>query len=211
VRAEWAARAEDVRAADRTGHAGPPATATITGVNADRTGRHPYAVEVAFWAQVGVALLLPVPVMETSRAVSTAARRATQALGDQPDLRYHLDGYRSSSTQMLAILGLTSLVFAGLLLRLALRYASTGRGFAAALIWPWAAFLFVFCAARVNPGTGWRLVGDDGDYIVNDYLATDRYLRTLTVLACASAALCLLNTAAMLANGRTTNQRQPQN
>ena len=179
-------------------------------MNADRTGRHPYAVEVAFWAQAGVALLLPVPVLETSRAVSTAARRATQAVGDQPDLRYHLDGYRSSSAQMLAVLGVMALVFAGLLLRLALRYAGTGRGFAAALVWPWTAFLFVFCAARVNPGTGWRLVGDDGDYIVNDYLSTGRYLRTLTVLACASATLCLLNTVAMLANGSTTNQRRPQ-
>src|SRR5690349_18166889 len=150
-------------------------------VNADRGRRRSYAVEVAFWAQAGVALLPPASVVVTFRAVNLAALRATRVLGDQPDLRYHLDGYRSSSAQMLVPLGVLTLIFMGLLLRLATRRADTGRRVAAAVGWPWVAFLFVLCAARVNPGTGWRLVGDDGDFIVDDYLSTHDYLTTMAV------------------------------
>jgi hypothetical protein len=69
------------------------------------------------------------------------------------------------------------------------------------------AFLFVLCAARANPATGWRLAGDDGDFIVNDYLPGPGYLSTLAVLAGGVAALCLLNTAALWAVGRSRRFR----
>jgi hypothetical protein len=139
-----------------------------------------------------------------------SAGRALRALGDQPDLRYHIDGYRTSSAQILVLLGVVSLVFAGLLLRLANRPADRGGRIAAAVGWPWVAFLFVLCAARANPATGWRLAGDDGDFIVDDYLPGPGYLylSTLAVLAGAMAALCLLNTAALLVRGKSSGRRR---
>jgi hypothetical protein len=128
-------------------------------MNAGEAGRRPYAAALASWAQTGVALLLTTPAVVTFSVVNRAELRARHAVGDQPDLRYYVDGYRTSGAQILAVLGLASLVIAGLLLRLAGRRAETGRRLAAAVIWPWVAFLFMLCATWVNPENRCRRCG----------------------------------------------------
>jgi hypothetical protein len=164
--------------------------------------RHPNAAYAARLAPILVAFLLPMPVVATFVATAIGTHRATRAMAGKPDVLYYLDGYLIGCALMLVPVGVLSLVLAGTLVRLAAQHEHTGRGSVAVVVWSWLAFLFMFCATRVNPGTGWTVGSSEGDKLVDDYLPAHGYLTTLTVLAVLTAGLCVTGTAALAAGHR---------